>query len=622
MEEEISILHSRKTLQLDYRPIGARPEGPGPTPNVASPRTRNQGCYTADMPIHNADIAAIFEEIADLLEIQDANPFRVRAYRNAARTIGELGREVAGILAAGEKLPKLPGIGADLAAKIEEIATTGRCRFLEELRSQLPPTITQLLHIPGLGPKRVKMLYDSLQVQTLDELARAAEAGRIRELPGFGEKTERAILEAIRAHASQERRYSIAVATQYAEALIAHLRRAPGVEQAVVAGSYRRGKETVGDLDILVTAEEGPPVMAHLMAYDEIADVLSHGDTRSSVVLRSGIQVDVRVVPAASFGAALHYFTGSKPHNIAIRKLGQERGLKINEYGVFRGDARIAGETEESVFAAVGLPWIPPELREDRGEIEAARAGRLPRLVELKQLRGDLHVHSKASDGRHDLRQLAEEGRRRGFQYLAITDHSPRLAVTHGLDEKRLARQMEEIDRLNEELQGIRLLKGVEVDILEDGSLDLPDAVLGQLDLVVAAVHSHFNLPRDRQTARILRAMDHPHFTILAHPSGREIGGRAPMDVDMERIIRHARERGCYLELNAQPERLDLTDLHCQLAKAEGVLVAINSDAHTLLDFDHLRFGVGQARRGWLEAGDVLNTRSLRQLLPLLRKTM
>jgi len=332
--------------------------------------------------------------------------------------------------------------------------------------------------------------------------------------------------------------------------------------------------------------------------------------------------VDGRVVPEESFGAALHYFTGSKPHNIAIRKLGQERGLKINEYGVFRGERRIAGETEESVFAAVGLPWIPPELREDRGEIEAARAGRLPQLVELKALRGDLHVHSKASDGRHTLRELAEEAHRRGWQYLAITDHSPRLAVTHGLDAKRLMQQMEEIDRLNETLKGIRLLKGIEVDILEDGSLDLADSLLKELDLVVAAVHSHFNLPREQQTRRILRAMDHPHFTLLAHPSGREIGGRPPMDVDMERIIRHARERGCYLELNAQPERLDLTDIHCQLAKAEGVLVSINSDAHTLLDFDHLRFGVGQARRGWLEAKDVLNTRSLKELLPILKKTM
>ncbi len=574
------------------------------------------------MPIHNADIAAIFEEIAELLEIQNANPFRVRAYRNAARMIGEFGREAAAVIAAGQELPKIPGIGADLLAKIHEIVTTGRCGFLDELRRQLPPTITELLHIPGLGPKRVKMLYDSLQVETLEQLAKVAQAGRIRELPGFGEKTERMILEALAAHASQTRRFSIAVASQYAEALLAHLKRAPGVDKTVVAGSYRRRKETVGDLDILVTAKAGPPVMAHLLAYDEIADVLSHGDTRSSVVLKSGIQVDVRVVAAESYGAALHYFTGSKPHNIAVRKLGQDKGLKINEYGVFRGEKRVAGDTEESVFAAVDLPFIPPELREDRGEIEAARTGKLPKLVELVHLRGDLHAHSQASDGRNRIEELARAAQARGWQYLAITDHSARLKVAHGLDAKRLEKQIEEIDLLNGKFNGVHILKGIEVDILENGELDLPDAVLARLDLVIGAVHSHFNLPRDRQTERILRAMDHPHFTLLAHPSGRELGRREAYDVDMERIIRHARERGCYLELNSQPERLDLSDIHCQMAKHEGVLIAINSDGHSLLDFDNLRFGIGQARRGWLEAKDVLNTRTLKQLLPLLKKTM
>jgi DNA polymerase (family 10) len=574
------------------------------------------------MPIHNADIAAIFEEIAELLEIQDANPFRVRAYRNAARMIGEFGREAAAIIESGQELPKIPGIGADLLAKVHETVRTGRCQFLDELRRQLPPTITELLHVPGLGPKRVKMLYDSLQVETLEQLARAARDGRIRELPGFGEKTERMIREALAAKASQTKRFSIALAKQYADALLAHLKRAPGVDKAVVAGSYRRRRETVGDLDILVTAPAGPPVMAHLLAYDEIADVLSHGDTRASVVLKSGIQVDVRVVAAESYGAALHYFTGSKPHNIAVRKLGQDRGLKINEYGVFKADRRIAGETEESVFAAVDLPFIPPELREDHGEIEAARSGKLPKLVELAQLRGDLHAHSKASDGRNRIDELAREAERRGWQYLAITDHSARLKVAHGLDAKRLEKQIEEIDVLNGKFNGVRILKGIEVDILENGELDLPDAVLGKLDLVIGAVHSHFNLARDKQTERILRAMDHPHFTLLAHPSGRELGRREAYDVDMEQVIKHAKERGCYLELNSQPERLDLIDIHCQMARSEGVLVAINSDGHSLLDFDNLQFGIGQARRGWLEAKDVLNTRTLKQLLPLLKKTM
>jgi DNA polymerase (family 10) len=572
--------------------------------------------------MRNVDIADLFDEIADVLDIEGANPFRVRAYRNGARMVGELGREAAAIIESGQELPKIPGIGADLLAKIHEIVDTGRCHFLDELRSQLPPTITELLHLPGLGPKRVKMLYDSLQVESLQQLAQAAQAGRIRELPGFGEKTEHMILDALAAHVSQARRFSIAVATQYAEALLAHLKRAPGVDKTVVAGSYRRRKETVGDLDILVTASSGPPVMEHLLAYDEIADVLSHGDTRSSVVLKSGIQVDVRVVGAESYGAALHYFTGSKPHNIAVRKLGQDKGLKINEYGVFKSEKRIAGDTEESVFASVGLPFIPPELREDRGEIDAARAGKLPKLIELGHLRGDLHVHSKASDGRNRIEELAREAEARGLQYVAITDHSVRLTVAHGLDRKRVEKQIEEIDLLNGKFNGVQILKGIEVDILENGDLDLPDSLLGKLDLVIGAVHSQFKLTRQKQTERILRAMDHPHFTLLAHPSGREIGKREAYDVDMERIIRHARERGCYLELNSQPERLDLIDIHCQMAKAEGVLVAINSDSHSLLDFDNLRFGIGQARRGWLEAKNVLNTRTLKQLLPLLKQTM
>jgi DNA polymerase (family 10) len=574
------------------------------------------------MPIHNADIAAAFEEIADLLEIQGANPFRVRAYRNAARTVGELGRNVAAMLEDGRELPKLPGIGADLAAKIHEIAETGKCSLLERLHRELPPAVTELLKIPGLGPKRVKALYHDLDVQTLEQLHRAARDGRIHELPGFGEKTEQRILQSVEVHAAASRRFKLAVAGQYAEALTAFLQKVQGVKQVVVAGSFRRMRETVGDLDILVTAEAGSPVMERFTGYDEVREVLSAGHTRASVVLRSGIQVDLRVVGEESYGAALHYFTGSKAHNIAIRRLAQERGLKINEYGVFRGDARIAGETEESVFRSVDLPFIPPELREDRGEIEAARAGRLPLLVELADLRGDLHAHTKATDGNASIEEMALAAKARGLEYLAITEHSRRLTVAHGLSAQQLSRQIEDIDQLNIELRGITLLKGIEVDILEDGSLDLPDSVLARLDLVIGAVHSKFDLPRNKQTERILRAMDHPHFTILAHPSGRLIDRREPYDVDMQRIIRKAMERGCYLELNAHPERLDLLDTQCKMAKEAGVLVAIDSDAHSTLDFDNLRFGVGQARRGWLEKRDVLNTRSLKDLKSLLKSTM
>jgi DNA polymerase (family 10) len=571
------------------------------------------------MPIHNADIAAIFEQIAELLEIEGANPFRVRAYRNAARTVGEFGQELAALVAAGRELPHLPGIGDDLAGKIREIATTGRCALLDRLRGELPPALTELLAVPGLGPKRVKALHEALGVDTVEQLRAAAEAGRIRAVPGFGPKTEQRILDHLRSRPVPETRMLLAVARQYAEALAAHLRATPSVQQVEIAGSYRRRKETVGDLDILVTATDAAPVMARFAAYDEVREVRSQGPTRASVVLACGLQVDLRVVEPASFGAALHYFTGSKAHNIAIRKRGLARGLKINEYGVFRGEARIAGETEQSVFGAVDLPWIPPELREDRGEIEWAARAPLPRLVERADLKGDLHCHSRASDGHATLEELAAAARAAGLKYLAITEHSQRLTVARGLGTERLLKQFAEIDALNARLDGIVLLKGIEVDILEDGRLDLPDAVLGQLDIVIGAVHSHFDLPPARQLKRLMRAMDHPHFTLLAHPGCREIDKRPLLDLDWLRLVRHARQRGCFLELNAQPKRLDLTDVHARLAKEEGVLVAIDSDAHTVHDFGNLDYGIGQARRGWLSAEDVLNTRPLAELRKLLR---
>lgn len=573
------------------------------------------------MPIHNADIAAIFEEIADLLEIQGANPFRVRAYRNAARSVGEFGRDLAAMIAKGQALPKIPGIGEDLTRKIHEIATTGKSAFLERLHRELPETITELLHIPGLGPKKVKALHDQLRVDNLDDLRAAAQAGRIRALPGFGEKTEQHILEALQARANDDRRFKRPVAAQYAEALARHLRGAPGVGRVEIAGSYRRCRETVGDIDLLATAGDSGLVMVRFTGYEEVAEVLSQGETRASVVLRCGLQVDLRVVPESSYGAALLYFTGSKAHNIALRKRAQARGLKLNEYGVFRGERPIAGESEASVYAALGLPWIPPELREDRGEVEWAERGPLPELVTRADLKGDLHCHTKASDGANTLREMAEAARARGLTYLAITEHSQRLRMARGLDTSRLLRQMDEIDRLNETLDGIVLLKGIEVDILEDGALDLPDDVLGRLDLVIGAVHGRFDLPPAKQTARLLKAMDHPYFTILAHPTTRELDKRPPMEADWLRVIRHARSRGCYLELDSQPDRLDLLDTWCRVAKEEGVLVAIDSDAHSVHDFDDLQWGIGQARRGWLTASDVLNTRTLDALWHLLRRT-
>ncbi len=574
------------------------------------------------MPVHNADIAAVFEEIADLLEIQGANPFRIRAYRNAARTLEGLGHDARTLVEEGEDLTQLPGIGKDLAAKIEEIVNTGHCQALEKLRKEFKGAPTELLNIGGLGPKKVKVLYQDLGISSVEQLRQAAREQRIRGLPGFGEKTEEKILAAIETQKEAKTAFMLPVAMQYAESLVEYLKGIKGVKQVVVAGSYRRRKETVGDLDILVTVGRGSQVMDRFAAYDEVREVVSKGDTRSSVILRSDLQVDLRVVDDECYGAALHYFTGSKAHNIAVRKLGQKRGLKINEYGVFKGEKLIAGKTEESVFKTVGLPYIPPELREDRGEIKAAQEGRLPELVTLSDLKGDLHMHTKATDGRNTLEEMARAAQDHGFQYLAVTEHSRRLTVARGMDHRRLMEHMEAIDHLNDKLKGFTVLKGIEVDILEDGSLDLPDEVLARLDLVIGAVHSKFNLSESMQTERILRAMDRPHFSILAHPSGRLFPNRPPYEVDMEKVIGKARQRGCFLELNAQPERLDLSDNYCQMAKDQGVLVSINSDAHSISDFDKLDFGVGQARRGWLEKKDVLNTRPLAELRKLLKSTM
>ncbi|HHH36253.1 MAG TPA: DNA polymerase/3'-5' exonuclease PolX [Gammaproteobacteria bacterium] len=574
------------------------------------------------MPVHNEDVARIFDELADLLEIEDANPFRVRAYRNAARTVRGLARDLGDMVAAGEDLTRLPGIGRDLASKIGEILETGRCRVLDRLHRRLPSTLETLLEIPGLGPKRVRLLYRELGIRDLAQLEKAARSGTLEALPGFGPGIVQRILDAIAAQRGGEHRFLLSVARQYAEPLVAWLRAAGGVKEVVVAGSYRRGRETVGDLDILVTASDAGAAMERFTAYDEVEVVVSRGETRSTVILRCGLQVDLRVVEPAALGAALQYFTGSKAHNIQVRRLAQRRRLKINEYGVFRGDRRVAGRTEASVYRSVGLPLIPPELREGQGEIEAARKRRLPRLVRLEDLRGDLHLHTTASDGHDSLEAMAEAARAAGLDYIAVTEHSRRLSVARGLDERRLLEHMEAIDRLNDSLKGFTLLKGIEVDILEDGSLDLPNEVLGRLDLVVGAVHSHFDLPRRKQTRRILRAMDHPHFSILAHPTGRLLLERDAYDVDVEQVIRQAARRGCFLEINAQPRRLDLNEVYCRMARDEGVLLAVNSDGHGADQFANLRYGILQARRGWLEKRHVLNTRPLGALRRLLARTM
>lgn len=570
------------------------------------------------MAIHNTDLAAAFDELADLLEIKGENPFRIRAYRNAARAVGNLGEELQAKVEKGEDLTQIPGIGKDLAAKIGQMVITGRIAYLEELRQEMPAGLMDMLRLPGLGPKRVKILYDDLKVQSLDQLAAAAKAGKIQELKGFGEKIVAGILKAIETRQVEGRRFRRASVAALAEAMLARLRAVPGVVQAELAGSYRRARETVGDLDILVEAAEAGPVMDCFTTNEDVQQVLAKGDTKSSVLLKAGIQVDLRVVPGESFGAALQYFTGSKEHNIAVRKVAQAQGLKVNEYAVTKGETPVAGRTEHEVYAALGLAWMPPELRENRGEMERATAHEVPRLIERGDIRGDLHNHSTWSDGAHSIAEMAAAAQALGYDYLALCDHSKRLTVANGLDEKRLARQIEEIDRLNAGFKKFRLLKGSEVDILEDGSLDLPDEILKELDVVVVSVHSKFNLPREQQTERVMRALDHPYTSILAHPTGRLILEREPYEIDIPRIIEHAHQRGCFLELNANPMRLDLNDVYCQMAKAAGVLISIDVDAHRAADLDHMTFGIGQARRGWLEKQDVLNTRPLKELLKLL----
>lgn len=570
--------------------------------------------------VHNATIADTFNNLADLLEIEGANPFRIRAYRRAAQTIEDLPQAASDMVAQGADLSKLPGVGEDLAGKIAEIVETGHLKALEEVEARTPSTLAALTAIPGLGPKKVHALHEELGITTTKALAAAAKAHKIRELKGFSAKTEGKILDEIERQRTAERRFKISTAEDFARTLCVYLKAGPDIGEVVVAGSYRRCKETVGDLDILVTSSRGAAVVSHFVAYDEVAEVVSKGTTRSTVILKSGIQVDLRVMPEESFGAALYYFTGSKAHNIAVRKLGQAKGLKISEYGVFRGDKRIAGRTEEEVFATVGLPYIEPELREDRGEIKAAFDGKLPKLVELKDIRGDLHVHTKASDGKSTLREMAEAAKAHGYEYLAICDHSKHATIAHGLDEKRLAEQLDEIERLNDELDGIRLLKSSEVDILADGKLDLSNKMLDRLDLVVGAVHYKFDLDGKQQTERILRAMDNPHFNILAHPTGRLLGERPAYPIDLARVIEAAAERGIVLELNAHPMRLDLDDVHCKLAKETGVPIAISTDAHSTFGLDMMRFGVGQARRGWIEADDVINTRPWKELKKLLAR--
>ena len=568
------------------------------------------------MPVQNAEIATMFDQAADLLEIKGDNPFRVRAYRRAARTIEGLPQSVGSMLAKEADLSELPGIGKDLAGKITGIVESGHFDLLDQLKKKLPGDLGAMAGLPGLGPKRIKLLYDKAKVRTLDDLRRAIKVGKLHGLHGFGPVIEKKLAAALEKPLA-EKRFKLAVAEAEAESLVAFLR---DKGQVVVAGSYRRRRDTVGDLDILVTSKQGPAVGDKLVGYDNVADVLAHGPTRTTVLLRSGIQVDLRAVPEESYGAALLYFTGSKAHNIALRGIANARKWKLNEYGLFSGKRRIAGASEEEVYRKLGLAYIPPEMREDRGEIALAQNRELPRLISAGDMRGDLHVHSDWTDGTASIANMAAAAQACGYAYMALTDHSRRQTMSHGLDPVKVARQLREIDKINGAFKGFTILKGIEVDILKDGELDLPDATLAQLDVVIASVHSFFDLPREAQTQRMIRAMRNPHVSIVGHPSGRLIGEREPYDIDMDAITSTARDLDCYLEINAEPDRLDLNDIHAHMAKSKGVKIAISTDAHSVNAFQYMRFGVDQARRAWLTADDVINTRQFADLRKLLKR--
>jgi DNA polymerase (family 10) len=570
----------------------------------------------------NADIAEVFSEMATLLEVKGENPFKVRAYQRVTETIANLTEELAAIKERDE-LHKIPGVGASTAGKIVELLDTGKCQHHQELLKEFPSTVFDLLRIPGVGPKTAKMLLDE-KITTIEELEQAAGSGRLRTLRGMGEKTEQEILRGIARLREYSQRTNLGVAWDMAQWIMRELREKAPVDQIEAAGSLRRMKETIGDLDILVTSERPEAVMDVFVALAEVEEVLTHGATKSSVVTTAGIQTDLLVVAPESWGAALQYFTGSKQHSIRLRDIAVRAGLKLNEYGVFRvkGDkeTRIGGRTEEEMYGALKLPLMPPELREDLGEIEAARAGTLPELIELSDIRGDLQMHSTWSDGRHSIADMARAAKALGYRYIAITDHSPSETVANGLTVERLRKRVKEIEAARKAVPGIAILNGSEVDIKRDGSLDYPDQVLVELDFVVASVHSGWKMDRASMTARMVKALENPWVDALGHPTGRLIGQREPYEVDMEAVLEAAARLGVAVEINAYPDRLDLKDVHARRAKELGVKLVINTDAHAADQLPVIHFGVATARRGWIEAGDVLNTLPLAALRRSLRR--
>jgi DNA polymerase (family 10) len=562
----------------------------------------------------NREIADLFGLTADLLELTGGNAFKANSYRKAARVVGDLTEDIAALAAAGQ-LTSLPGIGKSMAEHIAEYLRTGTTARYQELAAQIPSGVVEMMRIQGIGPKTASMLYQKAGLQSVAQLREAIEKGRLDALPGIGPKRIENILKGIATYLAGQGRILLGQALPVADEIVALLRKVKGVRNLVPAGSLRRRRETVGDIDILVASTQGKAVVDAFVALPLVKEVLAAGDTKGSVRVEGGLQVDVRVVPPESFGAAAQYFTGSKAHNIRLRDLAIGKKLKLNEYGVFRGEKRIAGKDEAEVYAALGLPWIPPELREDRGEVEAALEGKLPELIEQKDIRADLQMHSTHSDGGASIEEMARACIALGYEYLCITDHSQSLKVAHGLTPERLREQRKEIEALNRKLGPFRILAGIEVDILGEGKLDLPDKVLAELDFAIASIHTGMQQDEKRTTQRIVKAMQNPHVDAIAHPTGRVLGQRDPYALDFDEVVRVARETGTALEINAYADRLDLNDVHAKAARDAGVKLVIDTDAHAPTQLTMMRFGVATARRGWVRKDDVLNTLPLEEFL-------
>ncbi|MHB9094636.1 MAG: DNA polymerase/3'-5' exonuclease PolX [Eubacteriales bacterium] len=571
--------------------------------------------------IENIEVAWIMGEIADLLELKGENIFKIRAYRKAAKVIANLATDL-GVLIAENKLENVPGIGKAISGKIEELFGTGKIGYYESLKKEIPTGLLEIITIPGVGARMAQELYQRLGITSLDELEAAARGREIRKLPGMGNKTELNILRGIDMLRSGVSRTTLGIADALAEAFMGFLRSLPVVESAGVAGSTRRMQESIGDIDLVAGSREPDKVTGLFVKHPQVKKVLAHGDTKASIVTLMGVQIDLMVVAPEQYWSALHHFTGSKEHNVRLRELAHKKGLKINEYGVFpREDNQplpVTGEAD--IYSYLGLPYIPPELREDLGEIEAAEAGNLPELVELANIKGDLHIHSDWSDGVSSIEQIAGKASELGYEYAAITDHSKSLAIARGLSVERLAGQEEYIKALNKQTEGLRILSGIETDILANGDLDYPDEILARRDIVVASLHSGFRQDGAKLTGRVIAAMKNRHVDIIAHPTGRLIGRRDPYAIDLEAVFEAAAKYGVAMEINSSPDRLDLNDRYARRASQLGIKISINTDAHDTFRMDEMKYGVAMARRGWLEEGDVVNTMDSENLLRFLKR--